>query len=66
MPRLDAYDLAELKIVYRCLHACLPEQPTLMDSQLLQDLQQYLQRQATDDGVDVSTHGEWARWLAAD
>ncbi len=66
MQRLDAYDLAALKIVYRCLHACLPEQPALMDSQLLQDLQRFLQRRTGEDGVDVSTHGEWARWLAAD
>ena len=63
MRPLDAYPLQELKLIYRCLHACLPEQPALMDSDLLQDLQHHLQTQAAADGVDVSTHGEWARWL---
>ena len=60
---VNEYNLGELKLVYRLLHNQLPEQPALMDSQLLHDLQIHLQQQARDDGVDVSSHGEWAAWL---
>ena len=63
MKSLDAYALGELKQIYQLLHAQLPEQPALMDSQLLHDLQSYLQQQARDAGVDVSLHAEWAAWL---
>jgi hypothetical protein len=35
----------------------------LMDSQMLHDMQTYLQQQASKDGIDVSLHGEWAAWL---
>ena len=63
MRPLDAYALAELKLVYRLLHSQLPEQPTLMDSQFLHDLQSHLQQQARATGVDVSLHAEWAAWL---
>lgn len=66
MRSLDQYPLPELKRIYQLLHARLPENPSLMDSQLLQDLQQFLQQRATQDGVDVSLHGDWARWLADD
>jgi hypothetical protein len=60
---VDEYNLGELKLVYRLLHNQLPEQPALMDSQFLHDLQIHLQQQARADGVDVSSHGEWAAWL---
>jgi hypothetical protein len=63
MMPLDGYPLNELKLIYQLLHSQLPEQMALMDSQLLHDLQTYLQRQATTDGVDVSLHAEWAAWL---
>ena len=63
MKSLDAYALGELKQIYQLLHAQLPEKPALMDSQLLHDLQSYLQQQARDAGVDVSLHAEWAAWL---
>ena len=63
MKSLDEYPLSELKLVYRLLHSQLPEQLALMDSQLLHDLQTYLQQQAREAGVDVSLHGEWAAWL---
>lgn len=63
MKSLDAYTLGELKQVYQLLHSLLPEQPALMDNQLLHDLQTYLQQQARDAGVDVSLHAEWAAWL---
>ncbi|MEO6148187.1 MAG: hypothetical protein ABIP04_13985, partial [Sulfuriferula sp.] len=34
MKLLDQYDLDELKLVYLCLHAALPGNPQLMDSEL--------------------------------
>jgi hypothetical protein len=64
MQTLDRYPLSELKLIYQLLHTCLSENPALMDSQLLQELQQYLQQRAGRDGVDVSDHSAWASWLA--
>ncbi len=63
MRSLPDYPLAELKLIYQLLHRQLPDTPELMDSQLLQDLQHYLQQQATQEGIDVSHHGQWAAWL---
>ena len=63
MTPLDGYPLDELKLIYRLLHSQLPEHMALMDSQMLHDLQTYLQQQASKDGIDVSLHGEWAAWL---
>jgi hypothetical protein len=60
---LSDYPLPELKLIYQLLHRQLPDQPELMDSQLLQDLQHYLQQQAGREGIDVSHHGQWAAWL---
>ncbi len=59
----DQYSLDELKLVYLCLHAALPDNPPLMDSELLQDLQTHLQQMAKANGVDVSHHAQWATWL---
>lgn len=64
MRALDDYPLADLKQLYRLLHASLAENPELMDSELLHDLQTLLQRQARADGVDVSLHAQWAAWLS--
>jgi len=63
MRALSDYPVEELKTVYRILHARLPEEPTLMDASLLDDLQRHLQRKAGEDGVDVSLHAQWAAWL---
>jgi len=63
MKNLHEYPLSELKLVYSLLHSQVLEQPMLMDSDLLHDLQTFLQAQATQDKVDVSTHAEWAAWL---
>lgn len=63
MKTLPEYDLAELKLIYRLLHSHLQEEIDLMDSQLMHDLQRYLQEQARADGVDVSVHAQWATWL---
>jgi hypothetical protein len=63
MKSLDLYPLPELKLIYSILHSQVLEQPNLMDSDLLQDLQSFLQTQATEDSVDVSDHGQWDTWL---
>lgn len=63
MGRLEDYPIDELKLIYRLLHGQLPQQPELMDAELLHDLQVLLQRRATADGVDVSLHAQWAKWL---
>lgn len=63
MKNLQDYPLPELKVIYSLLHSQVLEQPALMDSDLLHDLQTYLQSQASQDNVDVSAHTEWAAWL---
>ena len=63
MKNLDAYAMSELKLIYSILHSKVLEHPDLMDSDLLQDLQTFLQSQATKDSVDVSDHGQWDDWL---
>ena len=63
MKPLDQYELADLKRIYRTLHARLQEDFELMDSDLLHDLQTYLQDQAREDGTDVSVHAQWSAWL---
>ena len=63
MADLMQYPLPELKLIYRLLHAQLPQQMALIDSELLHDLQSLLQQRASQDGVDVSHHAQWARWL---
>lgn len=65
MKNLNEYPLPELKLIYSLLHSQVIEQPALMDSDLLHDLQRFLQSQATQDNVDVSTHSEWAAWLTS-
>jgi hypothetical protein len=64
MKKLNEYPLAELKLIYSLLHLQIIEQPALMDSDLLQDLQRFLQSQAKQDNVDISAHTEWAAWLS--
>ena len=63
MKALDQYPLNDLKLVYLTLHAQLPGNPMLMDSDLLQDLQTHLQIRAKEAGVDVAHHAQWATWL---
>lgn len=65
MKLLSEYALDDLKLVYQFLHTQLPSKPHLMDSELVDDLQLYLQQQARQEGVDVSLHAQWATWLNA-
>lgn len=64
MKNLDTYPISELKLIYSILHSQVLEKPDLMDSNLLQDLQTFLQSQASKDNVDVSDHGQWDDWLS--
>jgi hypothetical protein len=63
MKPLDSYELTDLRRIYRTLHRQLQEDFKLMDSELLHDLQTWLQAKARDEGVDVSIHAQWAAWL---
>ncbi len=63
MKPINEYELSELKLIYRTLHARLQEDFELMDSALLLDLQTHLQTRAGEAGVDVSVHAQWAAWL---
>lgn len=63
MKLTERYALEELKLIYRVLHAALPENPELMDAALLEELQRELQERAAADGVDVSLHAQWTAWL---
>jgi hypothetical protein len=63
MKSLDGYELTDLKRIYRTLHRQLQQDFELMDSELLHDLQTWLQAKAGDEGIDVSLHAEWATWL---
>ena len=60
---LEHYPLIELKRAYLILHDRLRDDPELMDSQLLADLQAELQHQAKLEGIDVTHHAHWAEWL---
>ena len=63
MKPLDSYELTDLKRIYRILHGQLQNDFDLMDSELLHDLQTWLQARAGSEGVDVSIHAQWAAWL---
>ncbi len=59
----DQFDVDDLKLVYRTLHAHLMEHPDLMDSKLFHSLQTVLQNRARQEGVDLTDHAAWDRWL---
>lgn len=63
---IAALDGEELKLIYRVLHQHLGEHPELMDTDFLIELQNHLQRKARADGVDISDHGAWDRWIGND
>lgn len=60
---IAAVDADELKLVYRVLHQHLADHPELMDTDFLIELQNYLQRKARAEGVDIADHGAWDRWI---
>lgn len=63
MNLLDHYPANELKLIYSILHDQLLEHDELMNSELLHDLQRGLQKHAQQEGIDPTTHSEWAAWL---
>jgi len=63
MQTLAHYDLSELKLIYRVLHSQLMDHLDLMDAQLFEDIQSWLQTIARQEGIDVSDHGQWDAWL---
>lgn len=65
MKKLDEYTIEELKMIYLALHSQLQTNSALLDSELLHDVQSFLQTRAKIEGVDVSHHAHWADWLAA-
>ncbi len=62
---LESYTLDDLKRIYVLLHSQLADNPELMDSDLLHDLQKLLQQKARTAGVDISVHALWGAWLQA-
>ena len=60
---IKTYRMSDLKQIYRVLHRHLLQHTDLMDSEILDDLQAYLQGCATLAGVDISDHDAWDRWL---
>ena len=63
MKSLSDYQLSELKLIYNILHENIQTHFNLMDSELLSDLQTYLQQQAQKEGIDVTLHQQWKDWL---
>ena len=63
MQRFSTFDLSELKLVYRTLHAHLMEHIDLRETDFLTDLQRWLQYRAAEDGVDLADHAQWDAWL---
>jgi hypothetical protein len=61
---VGAHSLEDLKTVYRVLHRRLKQQPELMDCDFLIELQDFLHRQATREGIDGTDHGAWDAWLS--
>ncbi len=57
--------LGELKGIYLALFSQLRANPLadIDETDLLLDLQVILQREAQAEGVDVSNHSEWSRFL---
>lgn len=63
MTHFAHFDIAELRVVYRSLHAHLMDHVELMDTDFFTDLQAWLQYVAAQQGVDVSDHAAWDAWL---
>jgi hypothetical protein len=63
MKNLQDYPVSELKLIYRTLHAQLMSDTELLDSELLHDLQTWLQKKAAEEGVELTDHRHWDAWL---
>lgn len=63
MKTLENYPIVELKLIYNLLSAQVPLHPELIESELLRDIQSRLLHQAMSEGIEVSIHETWAKWL---
>jgi hypothetical protein len=66
MGSFEGFEKADLKLIYRSLHAHLMDHLELMDSAFFLALQTHLQAGARADGVDLADHAEWDRWLGGE
>lgn len=60
---IKTYRISDLKQIYRVLHRHILVHTDLMDSELFEDLQAYLQGVATLSGIDIADHEAWDRWI---
>ncbi len=60
---IKTYQVSDLKRIYRVLHQHLLQNTDLMESEVFEDLQAYLQGVATLSGIDISDHEAWDRWI---
>jgi hypothetical protein len=63
LKNLSEYPIDELKLIYHVLHTNMPQQPQLMGSYLLQDIQAQLLQQAKEQGVELNSPQQWSDWL---
>jgi hypothetical protein len=66
MSSFAGFETADLKLIYRALHAHLMEHVELMDSAFFHALQSHLQAQARSEGVDLADHAQWDGWLGGE
>ena len=59
----EKYDLKEWKLIYLQLRNATLSAPDLLDSELLSDLQSYLQGKAESIDLDPLDHETWINWL---
>lgn len=60
---IGASSLDDLKLVYKVLHQNLVSTPALMDCDFVIELQNFLHRKASAEGIDGTDHGAWDAWL---
>ncbi len=59
----EKYDLKEWKLIYLQLRNAITVYPELLDSEMLNDLQTYLQGKAESIDLDPLDHETWINWL---
>jgi hypothetical protein len=59
----EKYNLKEWKLIYLSLMARTWHTPELLDCELLNDLQTYLQGKAESIDLDPLDHETWINWL---
>ena len=59
----EQYNLKEWKLIYLQLRNATLSAPDLLDSEMLSDLQSYLQGKAESIDLDPLDHETWINWL---